>query len=65
METVFIALWTCLGGSFFVFHKYPSPLITLEDISLLSLELEYGSDRPGDDGPLLEIKLGGPLQPVK
>lgn len=36
----------------------------LEDISLLSFELEYGSERPGDEGPLLDTKLGGPLQPT-
>lgn len=35
----------------------------LEDISLLSFELIYASERPGDEGPLLEIQLGGPLQP--
>lgn len=44
-------------------NKYPSPLIMLDDISLLSFEFEYGSERPGDDGPLLETKLGGPLHP--
>lgn len=47
-----------------MFDKYPSPLIALDDISLLSLELEHGSERPGDEGPLLETKLGGPLQPT-
>lgn len=36
-------------------NKYPSPLMPLEDISLLSLELGYGSESPGDDGPLLDI----------
>lgn len=35
----------------------------LDDISLLSLELEYTSERPGEDGPLLDMKLGGPLHP--
>jgi hypothetical protein len=33
----------------------------LDDISLLSFEF---SDAPGDEGPLLDTKLGGPLQPT-
>lgn len=36
----------------------------LDDISLLSFELEYTSERPGEEGPLLDIKLGGPLHPT-
>lgn len=29
------------------------------------LSLEYGSERAlGDEGPLLDTKLGGPLQPI-
>jgi hypothetical protein len=41
--------------------KYPSALMMLDDISLLSFEF---SDAPGDEGPLLDTKLGGPLQPT-
>lgn len=40
---------------------YPSPLMILEDISLLSFEL--ASDIPGEEGPL-DMKLGGPLHPT-
>lgn len=42
--------------------SYPSVLITLDDISLLSFE--FASEKPGDEGPLLDIKLGGPLHPT-
>lgn len=44
--------------------SYPSLLTILEDISLLSFDVEFSSDIPGDEGPLLlDKKLGGPLQP--